>query len=263
MKLAAISPLIRVSGDQSIPRGDEVQPMLTRNPYSMDPQQALDYENGYEWALSLGHMNLMQAGPDDVESWAKRPRAWVEGFATGAGRLGAGTTRDTLLERVGAETGPPKIARSMAMDVELSPAAKLASITLQCLQEEKIAFRNFNRVVGGLGGATVGALTPIVAGALTGGAIGDIGAEALLGGEGVGEVAEVAGEAAAEAPGFFDRAMTAGRHPWSRGIGQAAGGLAGSTLSPLGAMAGGASGLVGAETMNRTLFAPSPRSAKI
>lgn len=99
IKRSAVNPLVQVTQQTAAQRGDENHAPLNRNPYIDplgDPQDAVEYENGYQYAQQLGHMMLGQARPEDVASWQRHPESWKRGFATAASRLGAGRVADML-----------------------------------------------------------------------------------------------------------------------------------------------------------------------
>ena len=85
-KLADINPLARATADGAKPRGDEVRPTLIANPYANTPNAA-EYENGYQYAQTLGHEALNSA---DGSRWANAPGAWKQGLEAGAKSLGCG-----------------------------------------------------------------------------------------------------------------------------------------------------------------------------
>lgn len=98
-KKAAVRPNAALTVMDAAPRGDEVHQPLTVNPYDgpeFDPQNAVDYENGYQYAQSFGHLELNQADADQVERWAHAPIPWREGFAEAARRLGVGRLADMI-----------------------------------------------------------------------------------------------------------------------------------------------------------------------
>ena len=99
IKRSAVSSLIQTTQQSAAPTGHEVHAPLTRNPYLdplADPDDAAEYENGYQYAQQLGHQLLAQARPEDVVSWQAHPESWKRGFATAASRLGAGRVADML-----------------------------------------------------------------------------------------------------------------------------------------------------------------------
>lgn len=102
-----VNPLGRVTPVTSKPRGDEAQPTLTANPYALaDPEAAREYENGYQYAQTIGHMELAQHDPME---WAYAATPWREGFAEAAKSMGLGGFADTLLS-VGKEASMNTVA---------------------------------------------------------------------------------------------------------------------------------------------------------
>jgi hypothetical protein len=100
VKAAGVNPLVRASVNEGMPRGDDVQIPLTVNPYSTgtagDPAQAAEYENGYQFAQSLGHIGLNSATPEQIGGWAARDPAWRDGFGAAADGLGCGHVSDHM-----------------------------------------------------------------------------------------------------------------------------------------------------------------------
>ena len=100
VKYADIDPNIRSSVDDSKPNGLDVQQPLLRNPYSTgtagDPNAAMQFENGYQFAQSMGHMNLSQNAPQHIQSWTARPKPWRDGFAQAARGMGCGNVASQL-----------------------------------------------------------------------------------------------------------------------------------------------------------------------
>jgi hypothetical protein len=141
-KTADVDPNIRSSVDDAKPNGLDAQQPLIRNPYSTgtagDPQAAMLFENGYQAAQSMGHMQLNQSGQQHIQSWLSRPRPWRDGFAQAARGMGCGSIASQL-------DAANKIARKnpMHMNLPLSINMKIASA--------------LGTLAGGLGGAALGA----------------------------------------------------------------------------------------------------------
>lgn len=95
-KLAAISPLIQTTAEDVPERGDEVHPPMMSNPYVADPAQGPEYENGYQHAQELGHLQLVSVPPDQLPGWRNSAVAWRQGFAASARALGAGQVANTI-----------------------------------------------------------------------------------------------------------------------------------------------------------------------
>lgn len=83
-----IDPLIKATSGPESPHGDEVQIPLMRNPYQGDPQNQAEFENGYEFAQSMGHTQLSQVGQEDIDRWKNQSLAWRAGFSTATSRFG-------------------------------------------------------------------------------------------------------------------------------------------------------------------------------
>ena len=83
-----INPLIKATSGPESPHGDEVQIPLMRNPYQGDPQNQAEFENGYEFAQSMGHAQLNQVGQEEIDRWKNQSLAWRAGFATATSRFG-------------------------------------------------------------------------------------------------------------------------------------------------------------------------------
>jgi len=90
-KLAAAYPTATVKGPSI--RGDQSQPPLMWNPYNMDETLAVQYENGYDYAMSIG---LRQLYLEDPTKWRRQPVAWREGFAEASKKLGHPDIAQTL-----------------------------------------------------------------------------------------------------------------------------------------------------------------------
>lgn len=104
-KKAAVNPLIQDTAMDAVPRGDENHAPLLNNPYDQpmgDEQAPVNYENGYQYAQSLGHRELGQVSPENIETWQNRPVPWREGLADGASRLGMGRVAD-MMQSAGGE----------------------------------------------------------------------------------------------------------------------------------------------------------------
>jgi hypothetical protein len=69
-----------------LPRGDLSQPAMIRNPYELtDAQQAAEFENGYQYAQTLGPDGIRAREPG---AWDSQAAAWKEGFEDGAKSMG-------------------------------------------------------------------------------------------------------------------------------------------------------------------------------
>lgn len=90
----AANTLVDVTPATEQHSGLDVQQPLLRNPYlPIDPERATEYENGYEYAMSMGHMGIQQY---DIESAMTAPGAWREGFAEAARKLGRADLADQI-----------------------------------------------------------------------------------------------------------------------------------------------------------------------
>lgn len=98
-KLAEVNPTVRMTADPSVPRGDEVHIPLLYNPYNADPQAAAEYENGYEYAQSIGHLQLDGVTPEDLQRWSTTAVPWREGFKDALGKLGRGDLAEKIAAR--------------------------------------------------------------------------------------------------------------------------------------------------------------------
>ncbi len=125
LKQADVNPAIRASGEDAAVNGNDVQTPLMRNPYEGDPQQAMNFENGYQDAQSLGHLILANAQPEQLASWSKREPAWRDGFAQAARGMGCG-----------------------ALASQLDAEAKIATITSGESPMETLATEYFEKVAG-------------------------------------------------------------------------------------------------------------------
>jgi outer membrane lipoprotein SlyB len=138
-KTAAVDPGIRATGEESAANGSDVQTELLRNPFegpTGNPAQASDFENGYQNAQSLGHLQIAQAQPAQVQTWAKDSPAWRAGFAQAARTMGCGNVA-----------------------IQVNPNGKVAHMNLISLPthaNDKIASA-LGTLAGGLMGAGVGA----------------------------------------------------------------------------------------------------------
>jgi len=94
-KTAAVDPSIQATGLDSAANGNDVQPELLRNPFAGTPQAA-DFENGYQKAQSLGHLQINQAQPDQIDAWSCEGTAWRTGFAQAARSMGCGNIASQL-----------------------------------------------------------------------------------------------------------------------------------------------------------------------
>jgi hypothetical protein len=93
--MSAVNPLVRTTVQDAPTRGDENHVPLVENPFAGTPN-APEYENGYQYAQTLGHQTLNQLSPDQVASWKTAPVAWRTGFADAAEKLGVKTIADQL-----------------------------------------------------------------------------------------------------------------------------------------------------------------------
>ena len=138
-KTAAIDPSIRITGEESAANGADVQTELLRNPFegpTGNPAQASDFENGYQNAQSLGHLQIAQAQPAQIQAWAKDTPAWRAGFAQAARTMGCGN--------VASHINPNgKVAHMNLLSLPTHVNAKIASA--------------LGTLAGGLMGAGVGA----------------------------------------------------------------------------------------------------------
>jgi hypothetical protein len=94
----AVNALARVTAKGANPRGDDVQTSLIKNPY-LSGQDAVDFENGYEYAQSIGHVQLGQMPPDAIQHWKHSPKPWQYGFGTAATKMGLENISRQLLEK--------------------------------------------------------------------------------------------------------------------------------------------------------------------
>lgn len=83
-KLSAPVTPITLTGRTHSSSGNDVQQPLLTNPYiPSDPEAAKEYENGYQHAMSLGHMGI-----NNYQIPTSSPLPWKQGFAEGAEKLG-------------------------------------------------------------------------------------------------------------------------------------------------------------------------------
>jgi hypothetical protein len=94
MKTADINPLQRASAEAGEIHGDQAQPRLMANPGS--GEDAKEFENGYEFAQSLGSLGLVGAGPQDMGQWQHSDPAWRAGLQQGLRSMGRGDLADAL-----------------------------------------------------------------------------------------------------------------------------------------------------------------------
>lgn len=97
LKLASVSATARQSAEQAVVHGDEVQSPLLRNPYTHGSKEALDYENGYEFAHSIGHMGLASMPREAVAKWTTAALPWRKGFASAATNYGLKSVADIVM----------------------------------------------------------------------------------------------------------------------------------------------------------------------
>lgn len=149
-KTAAVDPVIRSTGEESAANGNDVQTELLRNPYEGplgNPAQASDFENGYQNAQSLGHLQIAQAQQPQIQAWAKDSPAWRAGFSQAARTMGCGNVA-----------------------VQINPQGKVATMTISlpsfpAFINTKIASA-LGTLAGGLMGAGVGGLAGATGGEL-------------------------------------------------------------------------------------------------
>jgi hypothetical protein len=102
----AVDPNIQMTQRDSSPHGDEVHIPLQRNPYNdplANPQDAADYENGYQHAQDLGHQGLAMIDQAKAQSLMRQPAAWKQGMADAARKLGKADIADMLEQVTGSE----------------------------------------------------------------------------------------------------------------------------------------------------------------
>lgn len=109
-KISAVDPLARLTGAASPLHGDEVQAPLVRNPYAQN-DKGPDYENGYEFAQSLGHVRLGQANPDEIAKWNRAATPWKQGFADAAAKYGLETVGQAVVGSKIAAMTPESVTR--------------------------------------------------------------------------------------------------------------------------------------------------------
>ena len=98
-KTAAVNPSIRATGEESAANGSDVQTELLRNPYEGplgNPAQASEFENGYQNAQGLGHLQIAQAQLPQIQAWAKDSPAWRAGFSQAARTMGCGNVAQQI-----------------------------------------------------------------------------------------------------------------------------------------------------------------------
>lgn len=122
------------TGLDSAANGNDVQTKLLRNPFDGTPQAA-DFENGYQAAQGLGHLEINKAAPDQIQSLARQAPAWRTGFAQAALSMGCGT-----------------IAR------QINPDTKVATMILSLPLHMNVKIANaLGTLAGTLAGAGIGA----------------------------------------------------------------------------------------------------------
>lgn len=138
-KTAAVNPSIRATGEESAANGSDVQTELLRNPYEGplgNPAQASEFENGYQNAQGLGHLQIAQAQLPQIQAWAKDSPAWRAGFSQAARTMGCGNVAQQINPQ-------GKVATMHLLSLPTHPNDKIASA--------------LGTVAGGLLGAGVGA----------------------------------------------------------------------------------------------------------
>ena len=106
-----------VTADPDVPHGDDAQQPLILNPYkTADPQRASEYENGYQYAMSLGHRGIQNY---DVVKAQHAPVAWREGMADATGKLGRRDISDEIIGSVPPPEGDLKNAAKAKEDPEV------------------------------------------------------------------------------------------------------------------------------------------------
>lgn len=98
VKLSAVDPLARSTTGPVVPRGDEVHVPLMSNPYQKGTPPGMDYENGYEFCQTQGHMQLGAAAPAQIQKWRLNSLPWRQGFAAAAQTMGLKIIGDQLLQ---------------------------------------------------------------------------------------------------------------------------------------------------------------------
>ena len=122
-KQAAVSPNIRVTGAESAANGNDVQTKLLRNPFEGTPQ-ATDFENGYQAAQGLGHLEINKAVPDQIESLARQDPAWRSGFAQAALSMGCGI----IARQIDPNAKVATMLLSLPFDMNVKIASALGTI---------------------------------------------------------------------------------------------------------------------------------------
>jgi HAD superfamily hydrolase (TIGR01662 family) len=106
-----------LTADTAKPHGQDVQQPLVRNPYApSDPQRAMEYENGYEYAMSMGHLGIQKY---DIQATHHTEVAWREGFAEAAKKLGRKDIADyvvSTISRTADKTAMYKVAAMLTQD---------------------------------------------------------------------------------------------------------------------------------------------------
>lgn len=104
----AVNTMVDTTSNTERRHGTDVQQPLTRNPYMPQyPEQAADYENGYEHAMGMGHLGVQNY---NLNSAKKAPVAWREGFADALQKLGRGDLADVVLGSIAPPEGDDKVA---------------------------------------------------------------------------------------------------------------------------------------------------------
>lgn len=104
LKLAVTNPLQAATAMDTLQRGDEVHPPMIANPYQLDPEAAAQYENGYQYAQKIGHLQLISVPPEQLLGQTNGSVPWREGFAASARALGAGQVADTIEATIAPKT---------------------------------------------------------------------------------------------------------------------------------------------------------------
>lgn len=119
-KRAEVNPLVQYTPMDAVPRGDEVHSPLLENKYDQpgaDERDAIHYENGYQFAQALGHRELGQVSPENIETWNNRPVSWRDGLADGASSLGMGRVAD-MMQAAGGEAQMNKQGEAVFVPME-------------------------------------------------------------------------------------------------------------------------------------------------
>jgi hypothetical protein len=125
-KTAAVYNTSQVSAEDAPVRGDEMQIPLVSNPFNTPdsgPDDALEYENGYQFAQEAGPLGMGQLQPGQIEQWAGRSVAWRQGFAEGLRKMGRGDLADQLESTISktAETFQRAVTRTQPVFVPGTP----------------------------------------------------------------------------------------------------------------------------------------------